>query len=1153
MTAKNAFYSTSPTNRNSLIATAFLLGLTSQHGSGESISYNFSQNAANQTLDTVTPKGPLQTTFWNDSNAEGAGASGSESGLVNGSGAATSAAISWNSANTWSNGSGTGSQDARIVVGYLDDGGSGAAVTLSNIPYAKYNVYGIVGSDAGVTYTTRDFRVNNNWVFPVFQSQLDNSGSLGVAGDTAANTSTPDAAGALAGSADPAFAFDNTSASVPYSAALNPASFTVDGWVKPSNVDAGSRVIIQSMINGQNPSNSDDRSGWVLRQNDNELTFMIGGTGPIGGSVYYTTTATTTADVLTAGVWQHVAVSYDAGSRKVLLYVNGVQVLDFTAPAPLIPNFAAPIIIGNRGYGGWGFVGSIDELALYPGVLSQATLASHYTNGIDPGRLTTYAALVQASSPLGYWTGITLPGSVASPGSGLAYGTWQGATEQWSRIDPASAKRGNYWRIGGMTGSTCTIQGQATGTGRGSLSAIIIEEAITPVQLVKDGKKLYEEVDLGATLASEFRVGLDMTTVDSVDGFSVASPHSLSVTPQPGVASGTYPLIDYSGSIGGAGFGGISLTPGPNPRYGVTLSNNVANSSVDVIYTPATPIVWTGASSVWDTDSAVNWKLETTSAPTAFYPLDNVKFGDSASTGNVVIKGPVSPISVEIINETLPYAITGDSIAGPGGLTKFGAAALSIATANTFTGPVELFGGTVEISAANNLGAAGSYPLELASTTLRATQTMTLGRKMSILDPVTIQVADTMEVTAPGGFGGGGQLIKTGNGTLRFQNYGGGSFQGSMLISQGTVVMAGGAFNSVIGLSSITVETGATLLQPAGAFHALGGAYTTSPVITLEEGATFTINQENYLETVNMTGATINGSSEIRSDFKFNANIFASPIQSVWSANINGVNSPVTFNVENGPLDVDIALSGAIFNGELVKNGPGTLKLSGINTYTGDTTVNAGILAVNGSAVPDVSDLVIAGGKVAPVGVEVVANLFLGGVEQAKGKTYGASGSGAEIIDDVHFTGTQGVVSVVGATYNDWIAGFPGAASATGFNQDADSDGVPNGVEHVLGTDPSASSSGLTHVSATANSLTFRATLANALATNVAPGIEWSSDLVEWKSSEAANASGTIVTIVVTGAFAGTTPDNLQYELVATATGTPAKKIFVRLVAALVQ
>jgi autotransporter-associated beta strand protein len=530
-----------------------------------------------------------------------------------------------------------------------------------------------------------------------------------------------------------------------------------------------------------------------------------------------------------------------------------------------------------------------------------------------------------------------------------------------------------------------------------------------------------------------------------------------------------------------------------------------------------------------------------------------VKFGDSASTGNVVIKGPVSPISVEIINETLPYAITGDSIAGPGGLTKFGAAALSIATANTFTGPVELFGGTVEISAANNLGAAGSYPLELASTTLRATQTMTLGRKMSILDPVTIQVADTMEVTAPGGFGGGGQLIKTGNGTLRFQNYGGGSFQGSMLISQGTVVMAGGAFNSVIGLSSITVETGATLLQPAGAFHALGGAYTTSPVITLEEGATFTINQENYLETVNMTGATINGSSEIRSDFKFNANIFASPIQSVWSANINGVNSPVTFNVENGPLDVDIALSGAIFNGELVKNGPGTLKLSGINTYTGDTTVNAGILAVNGSAVPDVSDLVIAGGKVAPVGVEVVANLFLGGVEQAKGKTYGASGSGAEIIDDVHFTGTQGVVSVVGATYNDWIAGFPGAASATGFNQDADSDGVPNGVEHVLGTDPSASSSGLTHVSATANSLTFRATLANALATNVAPGIEWSSDLVEWKSSEAANASGTIVTIVVTGAFAGTTPDNLQYELVATATGTPAKKIFVRLVAALVQ
>lgn len=132
------------------------------------IAYNFSENPGNQVLDTVTPKGPTGTSIWNDSNVvdNGGLSAGDEANLVDDSGATTSATIAWSSSGAWWNGSGTGSEEAKIAVGYLDDGGSGVSVGVTGIPFANYNVYGIVGSDQTLTtYTSLDFNVNGTWVF----------------------------------------------------------------------------------------------------------------------------------------------------------------------------------------------------------------------------------------------------------------------------------------------------------------------------------------------------------------------------------------------------------------------------------------------------------------------------------------------------------------------------------------------------------------------------------------------------------------------------------------------------------------------------------------------------------------------------------------------------------------------------------------------------------------------------------------------------------------------------------------------------------------------------------------------------------------------------------------------------------------------------
>jgi hypothetical protein len=175
------------------VLTLALLSATALAVQAASIGVNFSENDGNQSwLTSTTPVGPtaIQSGFFNTTNnptgaaglpvRTGSLAAGSLLGLVDSTGAVTSTSVAWSSPNAWYNASGTGSDQARLSVGYLDDGGAGASITFSSIPFALYDVYILLGSDAGDTHTSEIPRVNGANVlaadFPAFGNLIGSGG-----------------------------------------------------------------------------------------------------------------------------------------------------------------------------------------------------------------------------------------------------------------------------------------------------------------------------------------------------------------------------------------------------------------------------------------------------------------------------------------------------------------------------------------------------------------------------------------------------------------------------------------------------------------------------------------------------------------------------------------------------------------------------------------------------------------------------------------------------------------------------------------------------------------------------------------------------------------------------------------------------------------
>ncbi len=174
-------------------------------------------------------------------------------------------------------------------------------------------------------------------------------------------------------------------------------------------------------------------------------------------------------------------------------------------------------------------------------------------------------------------------------------------------------------------------------------------------------------------------------------------------------------------------------------------------------------------------------------------------------------------------------------------------------------------------------------------------------------------------------------------------------------------------------------------------------------------------------------------------------------------------------NTSGFPLTIPQALGGS---GGLVKSGLGTLTLAGALSYTGDTQILAGTLALNSPSLDNNSGVTIAAGAALnlPHGQpDTISRLFLDGSQVLRG-TYVPQGSSTPGIPTPRLIGTGSLVVLSDAyptAFDSWASTLP--AGKQGRQDDADGDGFTNLQEYLFGTLPQSANPSLvafTHSSA---------------------------------------------------------------------------------------
>jgi hypothetical protein len=245
----------------------------------------------------------------------------------------------------------TANQNATYTATYTQTGGGGSgyrSAVLADAPASYWRV----GEASGV-------------------SALD---EVGGRNGSYQNTPTLGAPGALTGDSNTAVGLNGTNeyVEVPYSGALNPASFSLEAWAYPT----GGSGSFRSVISSRDYSASGPLvRGYMLYASSANVWELWLGTG--------TGFVKLIGPTVTLNSWTHIVATYDGTTAR--LYLNGT--LAASGNLAYSPNTSRPLRLGagkNETNSDYEFPGRLDELAIYPTALTDTRVQAHYQAGTSP-------------------------------------------------------------------------------------------------------------------------------------------------------------------------------------------------------------------------------------------------------------------------------------------------------------------------------------------------------------------------------------------------------------------------------------------------------------------------------------------------------------------------------------------------------------------------------------------------------------------------------------------------------------------------------------------------------------------------------------------------------------------------------------------------